>query len=470
MVVVRKVFNTTEVLTRRKPYGIYYHSITCHAPFTSRLISLSSVDTEEEEREFSTINAISKTTSNGHPAHIIPNCIVRAQAERKFKSTKSSFLEQQSRIGKFASNLPQFPDTVIPHELLDSELYQAHLETISDFLLCGKGVRWHVNEDGKEIVFHDGKGWPEFQEQGLPLHHFRSSSFESEGSYLKEKWEECLSRGNLHLPIRKVKVYNTDGYLAYTDQYRVFRDEEWPEPEDHVTEEKQTDADNQIALSLLGDQEGSKNHEESAALITSLVYTSVNDDAAELSEDDCDVADDDHGTGKEGSLTTPNYHINLPGVPPATNLQDASNSADNDVHQQAEKDPKLTEMGKNQQKGNILQTKLAMSVAKVIGTTHRVKTLDKARKALHEKQNRNNKYCHDKYKDTLACVQTQVLAAHKSLSQEIEQWEKEFLLKHGFAPIYENYEQEEEIKAAYTKKKLSKELLKHWKITVHIYP
>ena len=472
VVAVRKVFNTTEILTRRKLYGIYYHSITCHAPFTSRLISLSSVDTEEEEREFSTINAISKTTSNGHPEHIIPNCIVHAQAERNFKSTKSSFLEQQSKIRKFASNLPQFPDTVIPHELLDSELYQAHLETISDFLLCGKGVWWHVNEDSKEIVFHDGKGWPEFQEQGPPLHHFRSSSFESEGSYLKKKWEECLSKGNLNLPIRKVKVYNTDGYLAYTDYYRVFRDEEWPEPlEDNIPEENQTDAENQIALPLPGDQEGLKEQDESHALITSLVYTPINDDAAELSEDDCNDVDDDHGTGKEGSLATANdHHINLPGVPPATNLQDASNAADNDVHQQAQKDPKLTEMDKNQQEGNILQTKLAMSVAKVIGTTPLVKTLDKAKKALHEKQNRNNKYCYDKYKDTLACVQTQVLAAHKRLSLEIEQWEKEFLLKHGFAPTYENYEQEEEIKAAYKKKKLSKELLKHWKITVHIYP
>ena len=127
-------------------------------------------------------------------------------------------------------------------------------------------------------------------------------------------------------------------------------------------------------------------------------------------------------------------------------------------------------MEKNQQECNILQTKLATSVAKVIGTTPLVKPLDKAKQALHDKQNRNNKYCHDKYKDTLACVQTQVLATHKSLSQEIEQWEKEFLLKHGFAPTYENYEQEEEIKAAYKKKKLSKELLKHWKITVHIYP
>ena len=330
---------------------------------------------------------------------------------------------------------------------------------------------WHVDEDGKEIVFHDGKGWPEFQEQGPPLHHFRSSSFESEGSYLKKKWEECLSQGNLHLPIRNVKVYNTDGYLAYTDYYRVFRDEKWPEPEDPITEENQTDADNQIDLPLLGDQEGIEEQEESDTLIRSLVYTLANDDAAELSEDDCDVVDDDCGTGKEGSLTTANGHdINLPGVSPATNLQEASIPADNDVHQQAQKNPKLTEMEKNQQECNFLQTRLATSVAKIIGTTPLVKTLDNAKKALHEKQNRNSRYYHDKYKDTLACVQTQVLAAHKNLSQEIEQWEKEFLLKHGFAPTYENYEQEEEIKAAYKKKKLSKELLKYWKITVHIYP
>jgi len=90
--------------------------------------------------------------------------------------------------------------------------------------------------------------------------------------------------------------------------------------------------------------------EELDTLTTSLVYTSVHDAAAKLSEDDCDVVDDDRRSGKEGSLdqTTANCHINSPGVSPTTNLHDASNSADNDFHQQAEKDPKLTEMEKNQ--------------------------------------------------------------------------------------------------------------------------
>ena len=217
-----------------------------------------------------------------------------------------------------------------------------------------------------------------------------------------------MNHGTLQLPIRKVKIYHTDGYLAYTEYHRVFRDEEWPEPEDHATEENQTDADNQINLTLPGDQEGLEEQEESDVLVTSLAYTSVNDDTAELSEDDCDVVDDDHGTGKEESLTTSNYQTNSPGLPPSTNLQDESNWADNDS--------RLTEMKKNHQDGGILQTKIAKSVARVLGTTPLVKTLDKARKGLHKKRNRKNKYCHDKYKDTLACVQTQVLATHNRVS------------------------------------------------------
>ena len=56
-----------------------------------------------------------------------------------------------------------------------------------------------------------------------------------------------------------------------------------------------------------------------------------------------------------------------------------------------------------------LQTTLAQSVSKILGLTSEVKTLDKARKLLHEKQ--NSSYHHGKYKDILALVQTQVTQA-----------------------------------------------------------
>ena len=51
-----------------------------------------------------------------------------------------------------------------------------------------------------------------------------------------------------------------------------------------------------------------------------------------------------------------------------------------------------------------LEIKLAMSVSKVLGVTPLVKSLDKE-KALH-KENSKNKFYQNKYKDTLACVQT----------------------------------------------------------------
>ena len=468
VIAFKKVFHTPEVLTYRKLYGIYYHSITCHAPLTLRLISLSSVDTEEEEREFSTINSISKATSNGHPEHIIPNCIVRAQAERKFKSQKSCFVDQQSKIGKFARNLPDFPDTIIPNELLEKEVYQAHLENISDFLLCGKGVWWHVEEESKEIVFHDSKGRPEFQECGPPLHHFRSHSFESERIYLKEKWEECLSQSNIRLPIRKVKVYDSEGNVDYTEHHRVFEDDPWPLLDENQTGQQNTPAPDSQCMSLPShdDSGNSEDQEQEAHRTISLMVTPTNEDGAQLSDDDLD----DGGFDGDNVGVTALQHVrNSPECPESIQLQVGLATEPENHHLPEGANPITREGKEDQPHDHIPKTKLAMSVSKVLGVTPLVKTLDKARQALHEKENYKNAYYQNLYKDTLTLVQSQVLAAQNKLSKEIKDWETEFVIKHGFAPNYEHYKSETTIKSLYKKQKLSRELLKHWKITVNIY-
>ena len=73
----------------------------------------------------------------------------------------------------------------------------------------------------------------------------------------------------------------------------------------------------------------------------------------------------------------------------------------------------------------LLETKLATSVSKLLGVTPLVSTLDKARKALHKKENFQNRYHHNNYEDTLASVQTQVLATHQKHTKEIEKWERD---------------------------------------------
>lgn len=95
-----------------------------------------------------------------------------------------------------------------------------------------------------------------------------------------------------------------------------------------------------------------------------------------------------------------------------------------------------------------------------------MKTLDKARKALQ--QNQGSSYYQSKYQDTLASIQTQVLAAHRTASEKLEKWEREFAVKNGFPPTHENYNADPTMRTVYKKKKLSSELLKHWKITIHL--
>ena len=97
---------TPKALTQRTFYGRYWHSLTCHAPLVLRIVSLSSIHTEEEERSFSTVNSIaSRTTSRRHDEIIEPT-LIRMQAEQQYKDQdvgsayQSSFSKQNSDISK----------------------------------------------------------------------------------------------------------------------------------------------------------------------------------------------------------------------------------------------------------------------------------------------------------------------------------------------------------------------------------
>ena len=334
-----------------------------------------------------------------------------------------------------------------------------HLEQISDFLLCGRGVWWHANEESKEIIFHDGKGQPEFRAEGPPMHHFRSSSFKSEKIYLKEKWDECLAQSSFTLPIRKVKVYNSDGDLESEEYYRVFLSEPWPIAGGSQNEQSEcsTKSQNEDNLPFENHRANGQEEEESQPLICTTLISTLSVDEGELSDDESDECTENvvNSPANDKQSTTP-----------PTAVQN-SVDADSNIQLESEHPANHTDMGNRDEcETGMLQTKLAQSVSKILGVTPLVKTLDMTRKALHK--NQGSKYHQDRYQDSLANVQTQVLAAHQKASKELEKWEREFLVKHGFAPTYENYKTEEITRSAYKKKKLSRDLLRHWKITVHL--
>ena len=206
---------SVEKLTVRKFYETYFHNITSHAPIQNRLTSGRSANTEEQERIFNAITNITRTTSSFHADHIISNILVRLQVEKDLSTNHVSSVEkQQAHVSKLASSLPSFPNIIIPKEMLVNHpsSWQAHLERISDFLLAGKGVWWNESDNG-DINFFDAKGNVESSEAGPLLHHFRSSSFKSEESYLKKCWLECLEQKS-DLPILRLQIEDENGNMV----------------------------------------------------------------------------------------------------------------------------------------------------------------------------------------------------------------------------------------------------------------
>lgn len=52
------------ILTEKKFYGCYLHSLVCHAPIQHRIIYSRSTNTEQQERHFNTFASISLATSS----------------------------------------------------------------------------------------------------------------------------------------------------------------------------------------------------------------------------------------------------------------------------------------------------------------------------------------------------------------------------------------------------------------------
>ena len=151
-----EVIGKPRILTEKKFYGRYLHSLVVHAPIQHRIIYSRSTNTEQQERHFSTLSSISVATSTRRPGEIITPGIIRMQAEMKSEENqqRDSVKKQESRLGKLAHCLTPPEITVIPDRVILKypQAYQAHLERISIFLLCGEGIWWRHILRGVEFL------------------------------------------------------------------------------------------------------------------------------------------------------------------------------------------------------------------------------------------------------------------------------------------------------------------------------
>lgn len=70
-VTCEEVIGKPRILTEKKFYGRYLHSLVMHAPIQHRIICSRSTNTEQQGRHFSTLSSISVATSSRRPGEII---------------------------------------------------------------------------------------------------------------------------------------------------------------------------------------------------------------------------------------------------------------------------------------------------------------------------------------------------------------------------------------------------------------
>ena len=95
-------------ISRRKLFGQYYHALISNAPQQYRIVSLSSANAEDEERQFNFLKTISSSTSNHHPENVLANAFVRLQVNNKLKNERPQGVSNiEARISKAFKDVKQ---------------------------------------------------------------------------------------------------------------------------------------------------------------------------------------------------------------------------------------------------------------------------------------------------------------------------------------------------------------------------
>ena len=162
--------------TTKAIFGTYLHALLVHAPLQYEVVCLQSVNTENQERIFQQAKQIARSTTNRQPGKVVPTLLLHLQAKQLTGQLSSSYNHGEARVKRVAAALPSFPGTTVSESFVNgccgNSSWQAHLERISHYLLCGEGIWW--KKVGSSFMFFNADD-AEFRPQGPPLLLFHST-------------------------------------------------------------------------------------------------------------------------------------------------------------------------------------------------------------------------------------------------------------------------------------------------------
>ena len=135
------------------------------------------------------------------------------QAKQIKRDMYSTLQTAKTRIQKEGQQLGLTQNTTVETDFRISS-WQAHLQRLSRYLVCGEGIWWHRIDKGYE--FHDGNHSRDFHVQGPDLLHFCHTTLKELEEKVAKIWEQALCE-IVTLPTPYIKLYDEDGKLTGCD-------------------------------------------------------------------------------------------------------------------------------------------------------------------------------------------------------------------------------------------------------------
>ena len=412
-------------ITRKRFFGTYLHALVAHAPPQLEIVSLRTVNTENQERIFGQARKTATATSNRQPQNVINSTILRLQAKSEFRDVTAVVAHAESKVAKASHHVPPYAGTHIEEAFISSRMksWQQHLQRISPYLVMGKGVWWAKTAHGYH--FYDGECDDNSHTEGPELMHFRSARLEDVAVRQKESWEKICLMGT-ELPTMQIQLYNDRGCPSNTLTF--------PTNQEDNTEgviETTTPESNNINGSLPGDlhllmRESTHKHTDLEILQES---------------------------------THEHTDLEILQVPSTSELSTNEMSSEL-VNASTNTDIRLT-LENTQEPSPQYKTKHASQIAIVIGNKPELAVFDSIRHQL--KTQRPTTECKNKHDTLLANLQTLVQRERTTTMEQIKKIERDHYNKYSTLPNEHNCS---ELKELMTKYKHASKLLALWNIII----
>ena len=197
-------------MSYNKLFGAYLHALVAHAPQQLEIVSLRSVNTENQERIFEQAQRSATAASNRHPSNVLSTTVLRLQAKAAFIDIADATQNANRIVARSARELPMYKGTTITKEFISSrsKSWQCHLQRIAHYLVHGKGVWWEDTHNGYR--FFDGSNDPTSHPEGPVLRHFRSTKLQDVFESARAIWKQILEK-KLDLPTPLLQLYDNNG-------------------------------------------------------------------------------------------------------------------------------------------------------------------------------------------------------------------------------------------------------------------